>query len=273
LKVNLKSPSRSVIDLHCHILPGLDDGPASMEMALDMCRIAVDDGIRTVVATPHMFNGIHDVTPDDVQEKVLELSCLLQEKQIPLQILPGADVHVTKDLPGILDRNEVLTIAAKGKHLMVELPQDVFPRELQDMLFRVQLKGVTPLISHPERNAEIQKNPGLLRDLILAGSLTQVTAGSIDGTFGSTVQRCALKLLRDNMVHIVATDAHNVSRRPPRLSKARGVVEEEVGKEEAQRFFHDWPALLLEGNYLDPPEPTASMTEEKKKGFWQRLFS
>lgn len=243
-----------------------------MEMALEMCRIAVDDGIRTVVATPHMFDGIHDVRPEAVRDKVREISVLLQEQEIPLRILPGADVHVNKDLPGILDRDEVLTLADKGKHLMVEFPQDVFPRELQEMLFRVQLKGITPLISHPERNAEIQQNTDLLKELILAGNLTQVTAGSVDGTFGSTVQKCALNLLRKRMIHIVATDAHNVSRRPPRLSKAKKIVTEEAGEEEAQRLFHDWPALLLKGAYLECPEPMSPKTRKKERRLWKRFF-
>lgn len=245
-----------------------------MEKTLAMCRMAVDDGIHTIVATPHMLNGVHKVTIEAVHQSVRLLSETLEKNSIPLRILPGADVHVDNDLPDLLSRGEVITVAGKGRHLMVELPQDVLPRELQDLLFRIQLKGVTPLISHPERNGGIQQNPGFLSEMIQKGNLTQVTAGSLDGTFGSEIQRCALMLLRMNMIHVVATDAHNTSRRSPCLSKARRIVQEERGEEEARLLFSERPARILDGNYVEPPEPVAERTKgKKKKGFFKRLIS
>lgn len=271
-----------MIDLHCHILPELDDGPETMATAIEMCLIAVDDGIRTIVATPHMLDGMFAVTPAAVHKAIGALKESLEQERIPLEILPGADVHVDRDLPGYLGRKEIITVADKGRHLMVEFPQDVFPQEMGELLFQVQLKGVTPIITHPERNGGVQQNPGMLAELIEAGNLTQITAGSLTGIFGAKIQECALGLLRSNMVHLVASDAHNTTRRSPRLSEARLVVEREAGEQEAALIFVDRPKRILEGAYVDPPEPRSAGSasskrrgegKKKRRGFWRGLLN
>jgi protein-tyrosine phosphatase len=263
-----------VIDLHCHILPALDDGPSSVEEALAMCRIAVQDGIRTIVATPHMMNGMFPVHREDVIEGVGGMSRALGEASIPLQILPGADVHLDRSVPGCLERGELLTVADLGRHLLLELPQDIVPEGTGELLFQVQLQGVTPIITHPERNIAIQQNPAILNDLVRAGSLTQITAGSLTGIFGGRVRRCALRLLTSGTAHLVSTDAHNTGRRSPRLSEARRVVEEEVGREEAERMFRERPERILQGVHVEVPEPlTDQDSPRRRQSFWKRLFS
>ncbi len=265
-----------MIDLHCHILPGLDDGASDLEEALEMCRIASSDGIRTIVATPHMLNGMFAVDTGAVHRGVADLREALKGEGIPIEILPGADVHLDLSLPERAAEGEVVTVAGRGRHLLLELPQDIVPREVGEVIFRLQLKGITPIITHPERNVEIQQHPGLLNRLIEQGSLTQITAGSLTGAFGSRVRECALKLLHARAVHVVATDAHNTGRRSPRLSEARRVVEEELGPEEAEIIFDDRPGKILEGIHVDPPEPIAGHCRPKKKGakgFWRRIFS
>jgi len=263
-----------VIDLHCHILPGLDDGPSSVEEALEMCRIAVDDGIRTVVATPHMLNGMFPVDRGRVFEVFEAFSEILLRDSIPLQLLPGADVHLDPSLPGLLDRGELVTLADQGRHLLLELPQDIVPEGLAELLFQVQLKGVTPIITHPERNIGIQKDPSFLKDLVRAGCLTQVTAGSLTGDFGGPIRRCAFRLLESGTVHLVSTDAHSTGRRPPRLSEARRVVEGELGREEADRIFLERPGRILEGAHVEVPEPPGEEDgQQRKRSFWKRLLS
>jgi protein-tyrosine phosphatase len=263
-----------VIDLHCHILPGLDDGPSSVEEALAMCRIAVEDGIRTIVATPHMLNGMFAVEREDVIEGVGGMSRALGEASIPLQILPGADVHLDRSVPSCLERGELITMSDLGRHLLLELPQDIVPEGTGEILFQVQLKGVTPIITHPERNIAIQQNPDILNDLVRAGSLTQITAGSLTGAFGTRVRRCALRLLRSGTAHLVSTDAHNTGRRSPRLSEARRVVEQEVGGEEAERIFQERPVKILEGAHLETPEPVTHQDGPRRgRSFWKKLFS
>ncbi len=268
-----------MIDLHCHILPDLDDGPATMATSIEMCHIAVDDGIRTIVATPHMLDGMFAVTPAVVYKAIEALEEALEQERIPLHILPGADVHVDREIPAYLGRKRIITVADKGRHLMVEFPQDVFPQEMGELLFQLQLKGVTPIITHPERNGGVQQNPGMLAELIEAGNLTQITAGSLTGIFGSRIQECALGLLRSNMVHLVASDAHNTTRRSPRLSEARMVVEKEAGEQEAELIFVDRPQRILEGAYVDPPEPRSANSGRRgggkkgRRGFWRGLLN
>lgn len=239
-----------------------------------MCRIAVEDGIRTIVATPHMLSGMFPVDREDVLEGVGGMSRALREASIPLQILPGADVHLDRSVPGCLDRGELITVADLGRHLLLEFPQDIVPEGTGELLFQVQLQGVTPIITHPERNIAIQQNPDILNDLVRAGSLTQITAGSLTGNFGDRVRRCSLRLLRSGTAHLVSTDAHNTARRPPRLSEARRVVEEEVGKEEAERMFRERPTRILRGAHVEAPEPlTDPDRPRRKQGFWKKLFS
>jgi protein-tyrosine phosphatase len=263
-----------VIDLHCHILPGLDDGPISTKEALQMCRIAVDDGIQTIVATPHMLNGMFPVDRQAILEGVRELSQVLRQESIPLQLLPGADVHLDQSMPSYLAQGKLVTLADLGCHLLLELPQDIIPEGLGELLFQVQLKGVTPIITHPERNIAIEQNPSLLNDLISAGSLTQITAGSLTGAFGSRVRRCTLRLFEARAVHLVSTDAHDTGRRSPRLSEARRILEEMLGSEEAERIFVERPVRILEGARVEVPEPlTCNTTAKTKRSFWKRLFS
>ncbi len=263
-----------MIDLHCHILPCLDDGPPAMETSLEMCRIAVDDGIHTIVATPHMLNGVFAITPDLVYKSIQEISEILERESIPLRILPGADIHVDNSLVDYLDKGELITVADRGRHLLLELPQDTVPREVKDLLFQLQLKNITPIITHPERNVEIQQNIELLNEFIRMGNLTQITAGSLIGTFGSRVQNITLKLLEYRMVHLVASDAHNADRRSPRLAAARKVVQDVLGPEETDLIFSIRPTMILEGVHVEPPEPLMDRYEApKKKKFWDRFFS
>ena len=233
-----------------------------------MCRLAVEDGIRTIVATPHMLNGMFPVEREDVLQGVAGMSRALSEASIPLQILPGADVHLDRSVVGCLERGELITVADLGRHLLLELPQDIVPEGTGELLFQVQLKGVTPIITHPERNIVIQQNPAILNDLIRAGSLTQITAGSLTGTFGTRVRRCTLRLLRSGTAHLVSTDAHNTGRRSPMLSEARRVVEEEVGREEAERMFLERPTKILEGSHVEAPEPlTDQVGQGRRRSF------
>jgi protein-tyrosine phosphatase len=259
-----------LIDLHCHILPGLDDGPETVEAALEMVHIAVQDGIETIVATPHLLNGIFNVTVEDIYRGVDNLRQEVQKHHLPITLLPGADVYVDKDIPELIGKGKVVTLAGKGKHIMVELPQDSVPQEIADLLFRIQLKGVTPIITHPERNADIQQSPGLLTQLIQAGNLTQVTAGSLTGAFGSRIQECAYQLLKSGKIHLVATDAHSADKRPPRLTEARRCVEQEMGEEEARIMFDERPLMLLKGMYVEPPEPIQKQKTTRQR-FWQRF--
>lgn len=256
-----------MIDIHAHVLPGLDDGPANMGEALALVRAAADDHIDTVVATPHMLDGIYNVRREDIFAGVAELNEALAEHGIPVTVLVGADVHAETEVPVLLRDGRLATVADRGKHLMLELPPDVMPQELDQLLFNMELQGVRPVISHPERNRVIQEDPGELLSLVQAGSLTQITAASIVGDFGSRVQECCESLFEWRLAHFVATDMHGTRRRKPKLTEAAERVTELLGKEEANEILYDNPEALIHGKYVNVPEP-ATPKPQKRWFFW-----
>lgn len=265
-----------MIDLHIHILPGLDDGPEEMDESLEMCRAAVKDGADTLVATPHMCDGVYNVPREKVLEGVLELNRRLLAAQVPLTVVPGADVHLDTDLPRLLAQGRLVTVNDRGKYLMVELPHDVLPQGLAQVLFDLQVAGVTPIISHPERNVEVQADPAVLARFVKTGNLVQLTAASITGDFGERPERCAHNLLRRRLAHVVASDAHSAAHRPPGLSRARDVVagllaSARASPEEVEAVFLRRPAQILAGESVDVPDPDEFQEARKKRWFsWRR---
>ena len=243
-----------MIDLHMHLLPGLDDGPPGMAESLEMCRLAVARGTKTVVTTPHMFNGVFDVSREDILEGVSRLRRRLEAEQLDLDVLPGADVHIHIDLCRFIEEGKVMTIGDGGRYLLLELPSGVIPRGLDRYLFTIRLAGITPIITHPERNFEIQSDPGRLAEPVSSGVLLQVTADSLIGTFGSGPHRCAMKLLGAGMAHLVASDAHSPAYRSPGLEKAYQVVKRTLGEAEANEVFIRRPARILAGETVEVPE-------------------
>lgn len=209
-----------MIDVHAHILSNLDDGPSDMEESVKMCRIAAEDGIQIIVATPHMLKDIYPVSRQNVVDKVDELNAILKEKGIDLTVIPGAEGAVTPDFVGRIRNGDIVTIDNRGSHVFVELI-DYFPeKEIEEMLRAILQEKVVPIISHPERNTTFQKDMKLLERFIEMGALSQVTAMSITGDFGSYVERCVTKMLKRGLTHFIATDAHSPLWRPPVLSKA-----------------------------------------------------
>jgi len=256
-----------MIDIHAHVLPGLDDGPANMDESLALARAAVEDSIHVVVASPHMLDGVYNTSRAEVFAGVAELNDTLKEHGIRVSVLVGADVHAETELPRLLREGELITIADLGKHLMLELPSDVVPRDLDQLLFSLQLQGVQPIVSHPERNRVIQEDPAELLPLVQVGCLTQVTASSIVGEFGTHVQDCARELFERRLVHLIATDMHGVHRRRPRLSQAAARAMEWMGREEAYVILEVNPQALLRGEHIDAPEPVQPRPR-RKWFFW-----
>ena len=243
-----------MIDLHMHLLPGLDDGPPGTAESLEMCRLAISRGMKTVVATPHMFNGVYNVSREDILEGVSKLRRRLEEERLDLDVLPGADVHSHIDICRFIEEGKVMTLGDGGHYLLLELPSGVIPRGLDRYLFTIRLAGITPIITHPERNFEIQSDPWRIARTVSTGVLLQITADSLTGAFGSRPQRCALKLLGAGMAHLVASDAHSTVYRSPGLEKAYQVVKRTLGEAEADEVFHHRPARILAGETVEVPE-------------------
>jgi len=257
-----------MIDLHAHILPGLDDGACDEAEALEMCRIAAAEGVTAIVASPHMGGG-SAVRRQDALSATASLQAAAMRVGIPLRIIPGGDVHAEGDLVARLDAGDFLTIGDEGKYLLVELNHDMVAPGIEDMLFALRLRRLRPIITHPERNPAIQAEPELLRKLVQAGNAAQVTAGSLTGEFGREAERTARLVLRRRMAHFVASDAHSTEKRSPRLRAARRVAEEALGADEASWIFERRPAQVISGAEVELPLP-ADAPRLSLAGAWNR---
>jgi len=245
-----------LIDLHCHILPGVDDGAKSLEESLLMARRAVEDGIHTIVATPHTLNGIYINSAREVTPKVASLQETLSKNHIKLQLYVGADVHLCPHMLELIESGDAGTINNARKYILLEFPSQVVPPKVKDEIFSLKLNGITPIISHLERNPVIQHNIDILYEFIRMGALCQVTAMSITGDFGGIAMQCAERLLRHRMVHVIASDAHSSESRPPVLSQAVEAAAEILENyDDAERMVTEVPAAILSGNMPDIPKP------------------
>jgi len=255
-----------MIDLHTHILSGLDDGAKDLAESLKMCQLSYRDGIETVVATPHTLNGVYQNDRSTIIEKVRELNEALRKldadsqlrthhSELPLSVLPGADVHFCSDLIRRFKQGEIETVNDKGRYMMIEFPFQRVPPKAEEVLFQLLARRIIPIITHPERNAELLQRPQRYYGMIRMGCLGQVTAMSLTGEFGSLVKRVAEKLLKNRLIHIIASDAHSSNGRPPILSRGLNVAATIVGKEEARRMVTEYPQSILEGRRPDIPEP------------------
>lgn len=233
-----------MIDLHCHILPAIDDGPAAMEESLEMGRIAVADGISCLVATPHVNGDLHP--PESIRKAVEGMNRALESAGIALEVLAGADTSAL--LPADVLRR--YTINGTG-YVFFEFPHSHLPQNAGDLVFGAILAGLTPIVTHPERNPGILQQPGRLFSLIEAGALVQITAESLTGGFGPGARECAFYLLRKDAVHFIATDAHSSRRRPPVLSQGMQAAARILGEVKARRLVVENPAAVLAGMPLD----------------------
>jgi protein-tyrosine phosphatase len=259
-----------MIDLHSHILYDLDDGAEVLEESIEMCRISYHDGIRTIVATPHILEGIYENDRSTILTRLQELNEALKKfevknldpmTQLPndsiteLEILPGADVHFSSDLLERLERKEIVTVNDQGRYLMIEFAFQGIPYLAEETLFQLISNGIIPIISHPERNLEIARKPQRYYQMIRMGCLGQVTALSLTGGFGSNVKRSAEKLLTKKLLHFIASDAHSTDGRPPILSAGVKAAEKIVGKEEARKMVTEYPEAVIGGRRPNVPEP------------------
>lgn len=241
-----------MIDIHSHILPGLDDGAPDLDVSLEMARAAAADGISKIIATPHV---ISDGFPND-REKILEalqgLRQALIKEQIPVDVLPGGEYRLEPDLPQRLKRGEILTLNDNGSYLLIELPATILPPFFEQVAYEIQLQGVTPIIAHPERNYVIMENPGIIKDLTDRGMLAQITAASITGDFGKDIKKSAWQLIKQGSAHFVASDSHYYKgRRSPRLSEALHEIKKHSSEQTARAFFYENPASVISGQALE----------------------
>ena len=243
-----------MIDLHCHILPNIDDGPQELLMSLDMANIAVKAGITHLFATPHHLNGRYDNTKSDILEHVHVFNKHLQLNNIPLTVHPGQELRIHRELFLSLEHEEILTLDNRGEFLLLELPSDQVPSYTQNMVYELLLKGITPIIVHPERNRGFIENQHLLFNLVQEGALSQLTSGSIIGQFGKKVKYFSEMIIEHNLTHFIATDAHNVESRGFSLQEAYESIRKKYGINQTY-FFKENAELLMRNQNLLREKP------------------
>jgi protein-tyrosine phosphatase len=262
-----------VIDIHSHIMPDIDDGARSVEEAVEMARIAAEDGIEYMVSTPHMFNGLSgNPEPPEILERVARLNEAINDPD-GLKILPGNEVHVSHDIADHARNNRVMKINQRN-YMLVEFPQLTVPIGADELFYKLLLQGVRPILVHPERNGQIQASPSIVGRFVERGVFIQVTAMSVTGEFGPAAKATADTLLRHNCVHFLATDTHRTKSRPPILSRGRDAAALVIGPQNARALVEENPLAVIKGEPLrvPPPLPFTGNGKPKKKSFFSRLF-
>ena len=234
-----------MLDLHCHLLPGIDDGAVDLDMALEMARMAVADGIRVVACTPHIYPGMYENNAEGIRAAIVVLQAELDERAIDLQLIEGADVHLVPDLVGEIKAGRVPTLAG-SRYLLLEPPHHVAPPRFEDSVFQLTVAGYVPVITHPERLSWIEGHYEVFQRLVKRGTWMQVTSGSVTGRFGKRPKYWAERMLDENMVHILATDAHHPRRRPPLLAEGREAAARRVGEAEATQMVCSRPRGIVD---------------------------
>lgn len=237
----------NLVDLHCHILPAIDDGSPSLEASLELARQAVADGIRYILATPHHMDRHYLNHASDVVAAVEAFQAELDVNDIPLTIFPGQEVHLNGQLMENID--DLLGMDTGRHYLLLELPHEMVPSYLDEMIFQLSCEGITPVIAHPERNAQIIAEPQRLYKLAENGILAQVTATSLVGTFGEQVQRTAKEFVKCGLVQVVASDAHTLKNRGFAMTKAYQVLNEM--DPQYPEYFATNARDLLNGEQID----------------------
>jgi protein-tyrosine phosphatase len=264
-----------MIDLHCHLLPGIDDGAPDLAASLEMARIAVADGIRTSACTPHIYPGVFENDTAAIVADIAALQAALDRERIGLALTIGADAHLTPELLGRIEAGTAPTLAG-GRYFLLEPPHHVAPPRFAESVFAFIAAGYVPVITHPERLTWVKRHYATFEALVRSGAWMQVTAGSLAGRFGRAARHVGEKMLDDGLVHLLATDAHGVRQRAPLLAEGRAIAEKWVGAEEARRLVVDRPQAILDNVSPKDVPPVPALREgalrANRRGLWSRLI-
>lgn len=263
-----------MIDLHNHLLPGIDDGAKKVEESLEFLRLAARDGVKVVVATPHMKPGVYDNRRETILERVAMLrEAARGDEAEGVTLLPGAEVYFTADVVARARAKQVMTVGDGGRYLLLELPYQQVPMQVDETIFQLKLLGITPIMAHPERVAYYLENIDRVAASVRIGALTQVTGASLTGKFGDRAREFARALLRRNLVHVLASDSHDTRYRPPILSEAVRAAADDVGEKAALRMVVDTPRAILDGREVETLEPASPMPGRGLRARLRSLFT
>ena len=262
-----------MVDIHHHLLPGLDDGATSLDLSVDMARLAAAEGITHIVCTPHA-NSQYTFDSETNSSKLNDLRARLSIEEIPLTLGTGCDFHLSYDNVHLAKEDPTrFSINGLG-YLLVEVPDYGLPPAITETFYELQLAGLTPILTHPERNPTLQNDLPRLADWLRAGVLIQITADSLTGHKGRKAAAAANKLIEKRWVHFLATDAHNTSSRPPRMRDAYNYVAERFGEDYAHSLCVTNPLAVFLGQPFVPLEDLQDLYKEPKQpGLWERVIS
>jgi len=246
-----------MIDIHSHILSGLDDGAQSLEESIEMAKIAAEDGITKIVATPHMFrNNFDGKNIEEINKARRELEASLQENDIEIELFIGAEVHISHNLIDEIKKNRTNMVINSSQYLLVEFPMSHIFSGIRELFFELMSEGIIPIIAHPERNRVFMESPSFLFEMLRMGVLTQANSGSFLGFYGRRVAEAANRFLSWNFIHFVGSDSHNERSMAPRLSEAVYALEKKIGQDSARTLVLDNPQAVLDGQEMVyHPEP------------------
>ncbi len=252
-----------MIDLHSHVLPGVDDGVRTLDESVALLRAAVEDGITHIAATPHVRDD-YPTSPETMERGVDALNEAAREAGIPIEVLRGGELDL--EFAAQLDDAALARFGLGGNSttLLLECPYSGWPLDLRDFVFRLEMRGFSALLAHPERNPDVQADPELLRPLVDAGVLVQLTAASVDGRLGSAARRASRALLDAELAHLIASDAHAPQVRAAGMTAAAAAVGDEAL---ASWLTEDVPAAVMSGSEL-PPRP--SRVQRGRLARWRR---
>lgn len=233
-----------MIDTHLHILPGVDDGPETLEQSLALAAALVQEGAHTAIATPHYNDEFPQRSAAEIRARVQSLQQTLNSAGVPLRVLPGHEALIKPGLPDDIRAGRLSTLNG-SRYLLLELWNTSWLPETERVIFELRAMGVTPILAHPERYRVFQKEPQRLEALLAQGVLTQITAGSLVGMQGRTAQRTAETLLKKGLVHCIASDAHGLHKRPPAIREGVRQAARIVGPASTHQLIEDWPAIII----------------------------
>ena len=255
-----------MFDIHSHVLFEIDDGAKSLDEAVELCRMAHEDGTQAIVATPHIRESVWPNNRARIEQRLADLRGELARRAVPVEVVLGCEVYFDAAMVEAVRSGAYPTYADRQRHVLFELPTHFVMRQVQEVVFELRTSGITPVLAHPERNAQVMKDMDAVRDLVRMGTVLQLTAMSVTGHFGRQAKRAADLLLDEELAQVVASDAHSPRFRSTRLRAAYDRVARRWGQERAETLFVSNPRRVVAGEEIDVPP-----REPRRPGFFQRL--
>lgn len=240
-----------MIDIHCHILPEMDDGAKTIDESIEMARIAEKDGITKIVATPHFNDYYYSSNKEEINKKINNLQQILNDRGIKIELFMGAEYYLNPMIGLRISEEILITVNNNNRYCLIEFPFRDLPFYIENFIFQIMLSGITPVLMHPERNDVIIKKPERLETFVKKGVIVAINGGSLLGEHGSGSRKTAEKLLKMGLVHILASDAHSVDSRPPKLSGAFRKAKEIIGEDKALKMVEYFPEIIIKGDNFE----------------------